>query len=140
MRFDVITRIHVTLETVWSVISDVDSEQRFWKGTLSIKIISREENVILRESRLAFRNSLSRERVTMNPKSSIKVEYMEGPMLGEKIIELQENSDTMVRVRWNVRMKGIAGIFGIFAKNHIRKGTIKALERIKAECEASLKH
>ncbi len=133
-------QVNAHIERVWNFISDVDSEPRFWKGTLSIKITSREGNVILRESRLAFRNSLSKERVTINPRSSMKVEYLEGPMLGEKIIELQGNSETMIKVKWNIRMKGIAGIFGIFAENHIRKGTIKALERIKAECEASLKH
>lgn len=120
--FEVSVKINAPLEKVWSIISDFDSETRFWKGTRSTKIIQQEGNTIIRESRLAFMNSLSKERVTMNPKSSVKIEYIEGPILGEKVIELQGNSETIVRVKWHVRMKGIAGLLNFYTAGHISCG------------------
>ena len=36
-----------SVDKVWDIISDLDNEPEFWKGTKKTKIISRENNVIL---------------------------------------------------------------------------------------------
>ena len=36
-----------SVDKVWDIISDLDNEPEFWKGTKETKIISREDNVII---------------------------------------------------------------------------------------------
>ena len=36
------TEINATVERVWEVISDIDNEPKFWKGTKEVKTLSTE--------------------------------------------------------------------------------------------------
>ena len=54
---DVHIDITSSVDKVWDIISDLDNEPEFWKGTKETKIISREGNVITREIVIAFRDS-----------------------------------------------------------------------------------
>ena len=38
--------IKAPLEKVWDVVSDIDNEPRYWRGTKSIKNISKNGNVM----------------------------------------------------------------------------------------------
>ena len=48
--------VNVTIDKVWDVISDLDNEPKFWKGTKEIRNISSSENKINREITIAFRD------------------------------------------------------------------------------------
>ncbi len=48
--------INSSQEKIWSVISDIDNEPKFWKGTKEVKNISRDGNKISREITIAFRD------------------------------------------------------------------------------------
>jgi len=37
------TEINATLEKVWEVISDIDNEPKFWKGTKEVKTYQQKE-------------------------------------------------------------------------------------------------
>ena len=37
--------INASVDKVWDIISDLDNEPKFWKGTKETKIISRDGNV-----------------------------------------------------------------------------------------------
>ena len=39
--------INSTQEKIWDVISDIDNEPKFWKGTKEVKNISKKENQAL---------------------------------------------------------------------------------------------
>ena len=43
------TEINATLEKVWEVISDIDNEPKFWKGTKEVKTLSEKDGIIKRE-------------------------------------------------------------------------------------------
>ena len=49
--------INAPVDRVWDIISDLDNEPKFWKGTKETKIISRDGNVVTREITIAFRDS-----------------------------------------------------------------------------------
>ena len=49
--------INASVDKVWDIISDLDSEPKFWKGTKETRIISRDGNVVTREITIAFRDS-----------------------------------------------------------------------------------
>ena len=48
--------INSTQEKIWEVISDIDNEPKFWKGTKKVRNILRDENKISREITIAFRD------------------------------------------------------------------------------------
>ena len=64
--------INSTKEKIWDVISDIENEPKFWKGTKEVKNISKDGNHISREITIAFRDQKCLQEVTIIPKESIK--------------------------------------------------------------------
>jgi ribosome-associated toxin RatA of RatAB toxin-antitoxin module len=124
--------VAASIDRVWDVISDIDRDPDFWRGTRQIKNISKTENTVEREVVIAFRNSVCREIVTIDPKKSINIEIIEGPMKGKKTIALSaiENNSTRIDVEWDITINGLFIIFTRIIKRHILNGTQEALERI----------
>ena len=124
--------IPASLDSVWNVIADIDKEPEFWHGTKSIRKINKQGNTVEREVVLAFRNSICREIVELDPKNSVNIKIMEGPIKGKKAIILTtiENNTTRINVEWDIKVNGIFGIFTGMIKKHILKGTEEALDRI----------
>ena len=125
--------IPASLDSVWNVIADIDREPEFWHGTKSIRNISKKDTIVEREVVTAFRNSVCREIVELDPKNSVNIKIVEGPIKGKKDITLTtiENNTTRINVEWNIRVSGLFGIFTGMIRKHILKGTEEALERIK---------
>ena len=120
------------IERVWDVISDVDSEPRYWRDLHSIYNVSRNGNVIEREVTVGFRNSKGRQIVELHPKKSIEVTLTEGPMIGNRIITLipSSNGTTRISVSWDVKLSGIPLLFRAVVRERIAEGTEEALNRI----------
>jgi ribosome-associated toxin RatA of RatAB toxin-antitoxin module len=100
--------IEASQEKVWDIVSDVDREPEFWYGTKSIKNIKKDGNVIEREAVISFRNSVCREVVTLDPKKSVNIKIIDGPMKGTKNIMINVIADnkTRVNVQWDIKIKG----------------------------------
>lgn len=124
--------VAASIDRVWDVISDIDRDPDFWRGTRHIKNISKTENTVEREVVIAFRNSVCQEIVTIDPKKSINIEIIEGPIKGKKTIALSaiENNFTRIDVEWDITINGLFVIFTRIIKRHILNGTQEALERI----------
>ena len=60
--------INAPVDRVWDIISDLDNEPKFWRGTKETRIISRDENVVTREITIAFRDSKCMQKITIQPK------------------------------------------------------------------------
>jgi carbon monoxide dehydrogenase subunit G len=121
------------LEKVWDIVSDIDREPEFWHGTKSIKNVKKEGNIIEREVVIAFRNSLCKEIVTIDPKKSVNIKITHGPMRGTKniiVTTIENNNKTIIDVEWNIKLSGFFGMFTEMVKKHILEGTEEALERI----------
>ena len=129
-------RINASTDKVWSIVSDLDNESKFWKGTKEIKNISREENKVTREITIAFKDSKCMQEVTLEPKQKILATFTKGIIEGTKTIELipVENT-TEVEVTWDIKLSGLMGMFTGMVKKHIKNGTDQALESIKQEVE-----
>jgi uncharacterized membrane protein len=124
--------IIATLDSVWEVIADLDNEPEVWHGTKSIRNLSKNRNTIERDVVIAFRNSVCREIVHVDPKKTIKTEILSGPMTGTKTLTLRsiDGDKTRIDVDWNIRVSGFYKLFTGMVKKHIHKGTEDALERI----------
>jgi carbon monoxide dehydrogenase subunit G len=121
---------------VWKVISDIDNEPVYWHGTKAVKNLSRSGNTVEREVTIAFKNSLTRQTVVLDPDKSIDITITEGPMKGSKKITLVPDGDrTRVDVVWDIKLAGFLGMFTGMVKKHIGEGTDDALERIAKAVE-----
>ena len=86
VNFHASKKINAPVSKVWNIISDVDREPEFWHGTKSIRNIKRSDNVIEREVTIAFRNSVCKEIVTLEPEKKITTNITKGPIRGDKIV------------------------------------------------------
>jgi len=130
--------INAPVARVWDIISDLDNEPKFWRGTKETRIISRDGNVVTREITIAFRDSKCMQKITIQPKEKIYAEFTEGIIKGSKTLTLKTKDDSsLLEANWDVKMSGLAGMFTGMIKKHIRSGTEQALKSIKQKAENS---
>ena len=135
---DTSIEIKAPIDKVWDIISDLDAEPKFWRGTKETKIISRDGNVITREIIIAFRDSKCMQKITLEPKERIHAEFTEGIIKGSKTLNLKsKDGGSLLEANWDVKMSGLAGMFTGMIKKHIRSGTEQAIESINKQAESS---
>ena len=128
--------INASADKVWEIASDLDSEPKFWKGTKSIRNISKEGNTVTREVTIVFKDSKCMQTVIVQPKQRILIKFTEGIINGTKTIQLiPEGEKTKLEAIWDVKLSGMMGMFTGMIKKHIKSGTEQALESIKQEIE-----
>ena len=128
--------INSNQEKIWDVISDIDNEPKFWKGTKEVRNISKDGNSVSREITIAFRDQKCLQEVTITPKEMILAVFTKGVIVGKKIITLKNNGDSCeLEVIWDIKLSGMMGMFTGMIKKHIKSGTEQALQAIKKEVE-----
>jgi hypothetical protein len=137
VNFHTAKKINAPVPEVWKILSDVDREPEFWHGTKSIKNITKSDNVVEREVVIAFKNSVCRETVKIDPMKSVTTEITDGPLKGKKVVVINPDGEqgSIVDVEWDIRLSGFMGIFSKMVKKHILEGTEDALERISKAVE-----
>ena len=130
------TKVNSTVEKVWEVISDIDNEPRFWKGTKEVKTLSKEGDIIKREITIAFRDQKCLQEIQLKPKEKIKAKFTKGILDGTKIITLiPKNNTVILETAWDIKLSGKMNMFTAIIKNHIKSGTEQAMKSIKEEIE-----
>lgn len=133
---EVKVKINAPTEKVWEMVSDIDNEPKFWKGTKEVRNISKNENTVEREITIAFRDQKCMQQVTLDPMKQIHAKFTKGIINGEKIISLiPEGDETTLQTVWDVKLTGMMGMFTGMIKNHIKSGTEQAMQKIKEEIE-----
>ena len=133
---DAAVLINASVDRIWEVVSDLDNEPKFWKGTKSIRNISKDGNTITREVTIAFKDSKCMQTITLQPKERIFAEFTEGIINGTKTIQLiPEDEKTRLEAIWDMKLSGMMGMFTGMVKKHIQSGTEQALQAIKQEIE-----
>ena len=128
--------IDSTIDKVWEVVSDIDNEPKFWKGTKEVKNISKEGNTINREITIAFRDQKCLQQVEIHPKEKIVARFTKGIIEGVKIISITSKGEkTILSTYWDIKLTGMMGMFTSMIKKHIKSGTEQAMQSIKEEIE-----
>jgi len=128
--------ISAQIDKVWDIISDIDNEPKFWKGTKEIRNISKNENLVNREITIAFRDQKCMQEVKLYPKEKIEAVFTKGIIDGTKIITLSaKDGKTVLNVKWDIKLTGMMGMFTGMIKKYIESGTVQALQKIKEEIE-----
>jgi ribosome-associated toxin RatA of RatAB toxin-antitoxin module len=128
--------IDASIDKVWNIVSDLDSEPKFWKGTKEIRNISKDGNTITREVTIAFKDSKCMQIVTIHPKEKIQITFTKGVIEGTKTLTLaQQDNKIKLDVLWDMKLTGMMGMFTGMIKKHIQSGSEQALEGIKQEAQ-----
>ena len=128
--------IDSTIDKVWEVVSDIDNEPKFWKGTKEVKNISKEGNTINREITIAFRDQKCLQQVEIHPKEKIVARFTKGIIEGVKIISITSKGEkTILSTYWDIKLTGMMGMFTNMIKKHIKSGTEQAMQSIKEQIE-----
>ncbi len=135
-KIEVSTKIQSTIDKVWDIVSDIDNETKYWKGTKEIHNISKDGNKIKREIIIAFRDSKCLQEVTLYPKEKIEAVFTKGIIQGSKTINLKTlEGEILLEAIWDVKLSGMMGMFTGMIKKHVKSGTEQALQAIKSEAE-----
>ena len=133
---EISTQVNAPSDKVWDIISDLDNETKYWKGTKQIRNISKEGNKITREITLVFRDSKCMQQITLSPKEKIEAVFTDGLLKGTKTINLKPTEKGVsLEAVWDIKLSGMMGMFTGMVKKHIRNGTEQALQSIKEEAE-----
>ena len=128
--------INASIDKVWGIVSDIDNEPKFWKGTKEVRNISKEGNIINREVTIAFRDQKCLQQVKIYPKEKIEARFTKGIIDGEKIVSLTTKDEkTILSTYWDIKLTGMMGMFTGIIKKHIKSGTEQAMQSIKEEIE-----
>ena len=135
-EIEVSVEISASIDKVWDLVSDIDNEPKFWKGTKEIRNISKNGNTVNREITIAFRDQKCMQEVKLYPKEKIEAVFTKGIIDGTKIITLTAKDEkTLLKVKWDIKLTGVMGMFTGMIKKHIENGTVQALQKIKEEIE-----
>jgi len=135
-KIEYTVEINAPIDKVWEIVSDIDNESKFWKGTKSVRNISKEGNVVNREITIAFKDKKCLQKVTLYPKEKIHALFTKGIIAGTKTINLTpQDGITKLEAVWDIKLSGMMGIFTGMVKKHIQSGTEQALQSIKESIE-----
>lgn len=140
--------VSAPIDQVWSVVSDVDNETKYWSTFKAIRninmtAINMTANTTEREVTLVAGpqgETITHQFVTVNSEQFVvETNITKGPVTGTRVLTLSPSSSntnaTKIDVFWNVDLSGIP-IFGRgFAKDGIMRTTEEALSNIAAEVE-----
>jgi ribosome-associated toxin RatA of RatAB toxin-antitoxin module len=128
--------IDATLDKVWDLVADLDSEPKFWRGTKEVRNISKVGNTITREVTIAFKDSKCMQEVTLYPKEKIHIQFTKGVIQGTKTITLKPVQNKIILdALWDMKLSGMMGMFTGMIKKHIQNGTEQALQGIQQEAQ-----
>lgn len=140
--------VSAPIDQVWSVVSDVNNETKYWSTFKAIRninmtAINMTANTTEREVTLVAGpqgETITHQFVTLNSEQFVvETNITKGPVTGTRVLTLSPSSSntnaTKIDVFWNVDLSGIP-IFGRgFAKDGIMRTTEEALSNIAAEVE-----
>jgi uncharacterized protein YndB with AHSA1/START domain len=141
--------ISAPIDQVWSIVSNIDNETKYWSTFKAIKninttAVNMTANTTEREVTLEVGpqgETITHQFVTVNPEQFVvETNITEGPVTGTRVLTLSPSSSTntnatRIDVFWNVDLSGIP-IFGRgFAKDGIMRTTEEALSNIAAAVE-----
>lgn len=133
--------ISAPIDTVWSIISDIDNEAKYWSIIKNIKNINKTDSVTEREVTVQAGpggDAKTHQIVTVNPDQSVvNMNITEGPITGSRVLSLTSDNNTTTRIDavWEIDLSNIPLIGQGFAKGNFQKTTEDALDNIAAAAE-----
>jgi len=140
-----VQEVSATVETVWSLVGDLEHEQRFWSALRNVKILRRlDDHTVEREASIKrgpMGEAKSFQTLSLDEaQKTTTLSMTKGPMLGARKVALSginNGAKTKIETSWRFELKGIPTFAHGFVKDNISNETEKALEMIAEEAGRS---
>ena len=107
VKIKVRIRIDAPRERIWEFVADPESEPYFWRGITSVRTVSRNGGVLVREVVLGADN-LCTQAVTAWPHEKIQTRWIGGVIEGTRdILLLSVGSTTQLEIHINYEFPGL---------------------------------
>ena len=128
-----------SVEKAWDLISNVDNDPKYWSQIRDIRVTKAEGNTVERDATVGPKtfSHKSHQVLVFDPKKTIKLTMMGGPMDGERTITFVSlgKNNTRIEVEWDLKLKDVPGFVQTIVKGQISKATDNALEKLAKELE-----
>lgn len=130
-------KILAPLDRVWSIVSDIDRDPGYWRGLSSIRNTRKEKNLVEREVVVGFLGSKGTQRVRLNPRESVELTLISGPLIGSRTIRLTAlgSRSTKAEVSWNIEFSRVPPFAQGFVRSRLEENTHEALQKIAKAAE-----
>src|SRR5574337_1579072 len=110
VKIKVRSRIDVSRDIIWNVISDLDNDAYFWRGITSTRVLSKNGNKLIREVILGDDNPCIQDIVAW-PVEKIRIRWIRGGIKGTKDITLLPLGEaTLIEVQMNYEFPGVGNL------------------------------
>lgn len=128
-------QINAPTEKVWNIISRINDDPKFWKGTTAIRNLAKDENVIIREVTIGKVDKCM-QTVTLFPKEGLHVRWTKGPISGTKdLVLIPVGNTTYLEVVLNYKLSGIASFLPGKITKDLQREADEAVQLIKEKAE-----
>jgi carbon monoxide dehydrogenase subunit G len=128
-------QINAPTNKVWDVISDVDNDPTFWKGTTAMRNLTKDGTVITREVTIG-KVDRCLQTVTLFPKEGVNVRWTKGSITGTKDLMLVPMGDaTQLEVVLKYKLSGMASFLSGKITKDLQREADEAVQSIKEKVE-----
>jgi|SRR5579872_1443080 len=128
-------QINAPTEKVWSIISNIDDDPKFWKGTTAIRNLAKDGTVITREVTIG-KVDRCLQTVTLFPKEGVNIRWMKGTITGTKDLMLVPmGNSTQLEVVLKYKLSGMATFMSGKITKDLQREADEAVQLIKEKAE-----
>jgi len=132
------TQINATTEKVWNIISNINDDPKFWKGTTAIRNLAKDDNLIIREVTIGKVGRCS-QTVTLFPKEGIHIRWTKGFIAGTKDLVLAPMGNaTQLEVVLEYKLSGMATFMSGKITKDLQREADEAVRLIKEKAEGKM--
>jgi carbon monoxide dehydrogenase subunit G len=135
--------ISAPIEKVWSIVGDLEHEQKYWSTLNNVKILGRKDESTVEREATIRRGPLgeAKSTQTLSVDSAKKISLLtltKGPMLGTRKISLSSlegGTKTRIDANWQFELKGAPGFAQGFVKDAVSEAPENALAAIAQDAQ-----
>ena len=134
------SQINAPTEKVWNIISDINDDPKFWKGTTAIRNLAKEDNMIIREVTIG-KVDRCLQTITLFPKEGIHIRWTKGFISGTKdIVLVPMGNATHLEVVLEYKLSGVASFLPGKITKDLQREADEAVRLIKEKAEGKMNY
>ena len=134
------SQINAPTEKVWNIISNINDDPKFWKGTTAIRNLAKEDNMIIREVTIG-KVDRCLQTITLFPKEGIHIRWTKGFINGTKdIVLVPMGNATHLEVVLEYKLSGMASFLPGKITKDLQREADEAVRLIKEKAEGKMNY
>ena len=134
------SQINAPTENVWNIISNINDDPKFWKGTTAIRNLAKEDNMIIREVTIG-KVDRCLQTITLFPKEGIHIRWTKGFISGTKdIVLVPMGNATHLEVVLEYKLSGMASFLPGKITKDLQREADEAVRLIKEKAEGKMNY